>query len=257
MADIAVTFDPYGKKFQETLMQALLTDKKWAEQTVEVMKVEYFTLKYLVFLADRYFKYAKKYKDFPTLQLLVSIIRTDLKEASDILLRDQIIDYLQRMKMNPDPGDLPYVKEKALDFCRKQALKSAFDQSIDLMETEKYESIVDIIKRAVTVGTVSSLGHDLADDIEARFVATKREVVPTGIPQLDHPKIFAGGSGAGELGSVIAATGAGKCTHRNTYIHIRYESIMINGKKYRPWEKLSTQRGEVFAKDVRETDELL
>lgn len=251
------TFAPMGKQFQESLMQALLVDKRFAEQIIEAFNPTYFDLRYLQFLADKYFKYWVKYKDFPTLPLLVSIIRNDLKESNDVLVRDQIIDYLQRMKSNPNPGDQPYVKDKALDFCRKQALKAAFDKAVDMMVAEKFEAIVDVVKKAVTVGTVSSVGHDLTEDIEARFVATKRECVPTGIAQLDHPKIFNGGLGGGELGSVIGATGAGKCLLRNTYIHVRYTMVTINGKRYRPWDKINTQRGLIFARDVRETDELL
>lgn len=238
------TFAPMGKQFQESLMQAFLTDKRFAEQTLEVFDVGYFELRYLQFLADRYFKYARKYKDFPTLPLLVSIIRNDLKTSSDILVRDQIIDYLQRMKSNPNPGDMPYVKERALEFARKQALKSAFDKAVDLMETEKYESIVDVVRRAVTVGTVASMGHDLTEDIEARFVESKRDCVATGIPQLDHPKIFDGGLGGGEIGSAIGGTGSGK-THwlvmlganalraKKNVLHYTFELSELNtGKRY-------------------------
>ena len=125
-----VSFGSYGKSFQEKIMQALLTDWKFAEQMSEVFDSSYFELKYLQFLADRYFSYSKKYKVFPTLQLLVTIIREDLKFGTDVILRDQIIDYLQRMKSNPDSGDLQFVREKSLDFCRKQALKAALEAAL-------------------------------------------------------------------------------------------------------------------------------
>lgn len=204
------TFGKYGKSFQEKIMQALLTDKKWAEQMVEVFDTRYFELKYLQYLSDAYFKYARKYKDYPSLQLLVTIIRDDLKSGQDVQLRDQIIDYLQRTKTNPDPGDLLMVKDKSLDFCRKQALKGAMDKAVDLIETEKYESIVDIIKTAVSVGTMPSLGHDFFDELESRFTLINRNVVPTGIPELDAKDVLQGGMGKGELLCCIGATGAGK-----------------------------------------------
>lgn len=204
------TFAGYGKDFQEKIVQALLVDKKFAEQMMEVLDVNYFELKYLQFLADRYFSYSKKYKDFPTLQLLVTIIRDDLKNGTDTLLRDQIIEYLQRAKLNQNPGDLPFVKEKSLDFCRKQALKEALEEVLDLVSTEKYESVVEVIKKAVSVGTTPSIGHDFLNDIEARFVRLKRECVATGIPELDRKEIFNGGLGRGELGVVVANTGVGK-----------------------------------------------
>jgi replicative DNA helicase len=205
-----ITFGQYGKSFQEKIMQAMLNDSRWSEQMLEVIDVSYFDLKYLQFLADRYFSYAKKYKVFPTFDLLITIIRDDLKTGTDAVLREQIIEYLQRVRLNPSPGDIAFVKEKSLDFCRKQALKKAFVSGIEMMETEKYESIVDLMKNAVSVGTTPSLGHDFFEDFDARFMQITRRCVPTGIAELDKKTIFDGGLGAGELGCVIAATGVGK-----------------------------------------------
>jgi len=205
-----VTFGTYGKSFQEKIMQALLSDAKFAEQMMEVFESSYFELKYLQFLADRYFSYSKKYKVFPTLQLLVTIIREDLKVGTDTILRDQIIEYLQRMKANPDPGDLQFVREKSLDFCRKQALKAALENAVDQMQAEKYESIVEEIRKAVLVGTTPALGHDFFTDFEARFTRLQRNCVATGLDELDRKEIFNGGLGAGEIGVVVAATGVGK-----------------------------------------------
>lgn len=252
-----VTFGTYGKSFQEKIGQALLTDPKWAEQMMEVFDSSYFELKYLQFLADRYFAYSKKYKVFPTLQLLVTIIREDLKVGTDVILRDQIIDYLQRMKANPDAGDLQFVKDKSLDFCRKQALKSALEGAVDQMQAERYESIVDSIRKAVLVGTAPALGHDFFADYEARFTRLQRNCVATGLDELDKKDILNGGLGAGEIGVIVAATGVGKCSVRDTYVHVKYTSIRINGKSYKPWDKVSTRRGAVYARDIVETDEFI
>ncbi|NBO99475.1 MAG: hypothetical protein EBU90_05010 [Proteobacteria bacterium] len=204
------TFGTYGKSFQEKIMQALLTDWKFAEQMTEVFDSNYFELKYLQFLSDRYFSYSKKYKVFPTLQLLVTIIREDLKIGTDVILRDQIIDYLQRMKSNPDPGDLQFVREKSLDFCRKQALKAALENAVDQMQADKYESIVESIKKAVQVGTAPSVGHDFFNEMDARFTRLKRDTIPTGIPELDKKELLNGGSGKGELLCVVGGSGSGK-----------------------------------------------
>jgi len=205
-----VSFGQFGKSFQEKLGQALLTDQKWAEQMMEVVDISYFEVNYLKFLADRYFSYSRKYKVFPTLQLLVTIIKDDLKSGTDVILRDQIIDYLQRMKSNPDPGDLQYVKEKSLEFCRKQALKKALESAVDQMQANKYESIVETIKKAVQVGTAPSVGHDFFNEMDARFTRLKRDTIPTRIPELDKKEILNGGSGKGELLCVVGASGSGK-----------------------------------------------
>jgi replicative DNA helicase len=203
-------FGQYGKSFQEKVVQALLSDRAWAEQMTEVFDANYFELKYLSFLADRYFSHAKKYKVFPTLQLLITIIRDELKVGTDAILRDQIVDYLQRMRANPDPGDLQYVKEKSLDFCRKQALKQALSDAVDQMQAEKYEQIVETVKKAVTVGTTPSLGHEFFEDYESRFTRLQRAAVATGLEELDRKEILKGGLGGGELGVIVAATGVGK-----------------------------------------------
>jgi replicative DNA helicase len=252
-----VNFGTYGKHFQECVMAGLLSDNRWAEQMMEVFDTEYFELKYLRFLAEKYFAYSRKYKVFPTLQLLVTIIKEDLKTGSDALLRDQIIDYLTRIRANPMTNDMQYAKEKSLDFCKKQALKHALETAVDQMQAEKYESIVETIRRAVSVGTVPAVGHDFLNDMEARFTRQKRDTIPTGLAELDKKEIFNGGSGKGELYCVIGATGAGKCSVRDTYIHVRYTTIKINGKSYKPWDKIRTKRGEIFARDIVKSDELL
>lgn len=204
------TFGEYGKDFQEKVVQALLTDSQWAEQMSEVIDNRYFELKYLSFLSERYFAYAKKYKVFPTMQLLITIIKDDLKVGNDVILKDQIVDYLQRIRINPNVGDLPFVKDKSLDFCKRQALKAALEQAVDQIAGEKYEQIIDTIKKAVAVGTPTSIGHDFFEDHEARFTRLARKAVATGIDELDVKEILQGGLGAGELGCIVAPTGVGK-----------------------------------------------
>ena len=228
----------------------MLADGKFAEQMMEVIDVKYFEVNYLKFLAERYFAYSQRYKVFPTLQLLVTIVKDDLKSGTDTVLRDQIIDYLQRMRSNPDPGDLQYVKEKSLEFCRKQALKKALETAVEQMQANKYEEIVDGIKKAVQVGTTPSVGHDFFNEMDARFTRLKRDTIPTRIVELDKKEIMNGGSGKGELLAIVAPTGIGKCSVRNTYVHVKYTGIRINGRLYKPWDRIKTARGEIYARDI-------
>lgn len=204
------SFAEYGKKFQEKIIQGLLTDRLWAEQMSEVISTDYFDLKYLKFLADRYFKYHERYKDFPTLNLLVTIIRDDLKEGNDLILRDQIIEFLQRIRTNPDMGDLSYVKDKSLDFCKKQAFRNALETAVDMIQIDQFDEVVDLMKNALSVGTTPSMGHDFFEDMEARFTRTSRHPIPTGLSVLDAKDILNGGLGRGEIGVVVGATGTGK-----------------------------------------------
>lgn len=203
-------FSKFGKPFQEKVFQGMLTDTIWASQMIEVVDPSYFDLKYLSFLCDKYFSYQKKYRTFPTLQILITIIKEDLQKSSDAVLKDQIIEYLQRMRSNPDMGDICYVKDKSLEFCKRQAFKDALEKSVELIQTEKYESVLTIMKEAISVGMPNSTGHNFFDDIEARFVQINRQVCPTGLERLDAPDILRGGLGRGEIGVITANTGVGK-----------------------------------------------
>lgn len=202
-------FSRYDKTFQEKIFQALLMDRDWAAQMLEVSKPEYFELRYLQYLSERYFSHFKKHRTFPTLSLLASIVREDLRQSGQVL-QSQVIDYLTRIKFNPDYGDLPQVKEMALAFCRKQAMKEALESAVDLIETGNHEQVVSVMKEAVAVGIPASIGHDFHEDFEARFVKMDRKPCPTGIPQLDQSSVLNGGLGRGELGVIVAPTGVGK-----------------------------------------------
>jgi replicative DNA helicase len=203
-------FGRYGKPFQEKIFQSLMSDREWAAQMVEVMNPMFFDLKYLQYLSEKFFSYYMKYKCFPTLGLLVTIIKDDLGQKDDSILRDQIIEFLHRVKTSANLSDLAYVKDKALDFCRKQAFKDALEQSVELIQTEKFDSVLTIMRQAISVGLPSSTGHDFFEDVEARFVKINRAVCPTGLPKLDAKDILRGGLGRGEIGVVTANTGVGK-----------------------------------------------
>jgi hypothetical protein len=223
----------------------------------EIMTPEYFELKYLQYLSKAYFSYYQKYKDFPTLPLLITIIRDDLKEGKDTILRDQIVEFLQRIRVNPDVGDLQFVKDKTLDFCKKQAMKEALEKAVELIATDNIDSVVDLMKNALAAGTPASIGHDFFEDTEARFIKTRRVTCPTGLSQIDAPDILNGGLGRGELGVIVAPTGVGKCTTGDAYITIRTMEIVINDTRYKAWDKVRTTRGCIYARDVVETDELI
>ena len=204
------SFGKYGKQFQEVIFHGLLTDHPWAAQMMEVMRPEFFDVKYLEFLCQKYFQYFNKYKCFPSMGLLVPIIKEDLAESDDSIMLDQIVDYLHRLKTSPNMGDLQYVKDKSLDFCKRQAFREALEKAVDLISTDKFESVVGLMKDAVAVGLPSSVGHDFFEDAEARFVKSRRQCCPTGIERLDAKDILQGGLGRGEIGVVTAATGVGK-----------------------------------------------
>ncbi len=240
----ATNFSRYGKPFQEKIFQGLASDKDWAAQMQEVMQPDYFDLKYLRYLCDKYFNYYSEYRCFPTMQLLIQIVKDDLKAGSDTLLRDQVVAFLQRMRMNQHPEDLPYVKDKSLQFCKRQAFKEALTNAVELVQGEQFESVVDLMRKAVSVGMPNTIGHEFFEDLEARFHEIQRITTPTGIKELDTKEVMDGGLGRGELGVIVAPTGVGKShwlvamgaeaiRRGKTVVHYTFElSETLTGKRY-------------------------
>lgn len=207
-------FSTLGRSFQEKLMQAMIVDRTWAASFLEVFEPdECFEFSHLKLLGSRYISHYQSYKEFPSLELLVSLIRDELKNNADVALREQTITFLKKVNNNHELGDLGWVKDKALLFCRRQAMKKALVDVVDMVEkTDEYDPIVDKLKRAINAGVVQSPGLDYNVDIDARYSTTYRHCIATGIKELDEKKVLNGGVGGGELAIVVAPTSFGK-TH--------------------------------------------
>jgi len=199
--------------FQEKVVQAILFDKMWAQQFIEIFSVdELLNYNYLKIVAGNYIKYQRKYKEFPTMPLLLEVIKQEIGSAlaTDNVLKAQIKDFLQRVMSNTGLEDLPWVKEKATQFCKNRLFKKAIAECVPLSETEEYDKATSIMKKAINAGTQLTSGTNYFDDFEVRYSANARQAVPTGISVLDDKKILNGGLGVGEIGIVVAPSGAGK-----------------------------------------------
>jgi len=119
------------------------------------------------------------------------------------------LNFYDEIKDNLTPSsDSEYVKDMSLDFCKKRKMYSAMRDSLNLLEKKSYVEIKTLIEEALRLGDDKNMGHEYLKDFEDRYVESPRFAIPTGWPVLDN--IIDGGHGAGELGVVIAPTGAGK-----------------------------------------------
>jgi replicative DNA helicase len=201
-----INFSKYGKQFQESLAQMIMEDRPFADQIEEVLDASFFELKYLRVFVTKLFNYRKKYNVHPTDKILAAVLRTELESHNDVLQK-QVRDYFARICIS-DIQDEKYIKETALDFCKKQKLKEALMQSVDLIENASYDEVRTVIDQALNLGTDNDFGHDFLRDFEARYEIKARNPITTGWDKVDQ--IMKKGLGTGELGVVIAPTGAGK-----------------------------------------------
>lgn len=199
-------FSKYGKQFQETLAQLILEDRPFADQLEEVLDTSFFELNYLRIFVSKIFQYRRKYNVHPTNKIIASILRTEMSNFNEASQK-QVRDYFARTCIKP-VQDEQYIKETSLDFCKKQKLKEALFKSVDLIQNSSYEEIRSVIDDALKLGTDNNFGHDFLKDFELRYEVKARNPVTTGWEKID--KLTKKGLGKGELGVVIAPTGAGK-----------------------------------------------
>tara|TARA_B100000035_G_scaffold315284_1_gene334954 strand:+ start:2391 stop:3764 length:1374 start_codon:yes stop_codon:yes gene_type:complete len=201
-------FSRFGKSFQEDLCQLVLMDRPFADQIFEVLNINFLELKYLQVFIKNIKSYREKYKVHPTENIMRSLIRTELvneSESIQIRIRDY---YAKVLSTRMEPEGAAYIKDTALDFCRKQKLKEAMIKSVDLIKKSSFEQVRSVINEALVLGSDNDFGYEYLKDFEKRFELKARDPITTGWQYVDD--ICKGGLGKGELGVVIAPTGAGK-----------------------------------------------
>jgi replicative DNA helicase len=201
-------FSKFGKSFQEDLCHMVLNDRPFADQMFEVLDLNFLELKHLRVFIQKIVEYRKKYGVHPTPNIMHSIIRTGLDgEPESVKVR--IREYYARCLANgQEPESAEYIKDTALDFCKKQKLKGALIKSVELIKSSSFDEVSKVIDEALKLGSDNEMGYDYLADFEQRFVKKARDPVSTGWKDIDE--ISKGGLGKGELGVVVAPTGAGK-----------------------------------------------
>lgn len=233
-------FSRFGKHFQETMVQLMLEDRSYCDQITEVLDPNFFELAYLQVFVNKILEYRKQYKVHPTYKAMITILRTDL-DGENEALQSQVKDYFSRIH-SAEVEDSEFVKQTSLDFCRKQKLKGALMETIDLMQSSSFDEISKVINDALSLGMGNEAGYEYLTDFEERYQLRARNPQSTGWEHIDE--ITQGGLGRSELGVVVAPTGAGKSMvltclgakailEGKTVVHYTFElSDTVIGRRY-------------------------
>tara|TARA_R110000824_G_scaffold7868_5_gene35525 strand:+ start:3004 stop:4362 length:1359 start_codon:yes stop_codon:yes gene_type:complete len=199
-------FSQYGKDFQETLCHLILADRPFADQMFEVLNINFLELKYLQTFVQLVRKYREKFSVHPSEKAMTAILRTEISNENESVQQQLRNFYARISKSRIEDSD--YIRETSLDFCKKQKLKEAMLKSVKLLKNSSFDEISQVINDALRLGSDSNFGHDYLKDFEQRFIFKSRNPIATGWSEIDE--ITHQGLGKGELGVVIAPTGAGK-----------------------------------------------
>ncbi len=223
MAKDSTSFLHFGKEFQEKLVFLIFKDRQFSDQIREVLKVEYFENESLRIIVDKIFKYKDKYKLHPNKNVLESILSTELGDVKKET-KDEVEEVFNRLGTLKTIEEKEYIKDKSLDFCKKQVLKQAMIKSIDLLEKSSFNEISNVINGALKLGLDTDVGYEYIEDFEERYSINKRSPISTGWDDIDN--ITQGGLGAGELGVIMAASGTGK-----SYVLVHFGAMALKEGK--------------------------
>jgi replicative DNA helicase len=201
------TFSRFGRHFQENMCQLMLEDRPFFDQISEVLSINFFEKKYLQIFIETLMKFREQYSTHPNHEVMMALLTTELNHH-DRATAKQVRDYYARIHTSDGVEGAEWIKDKSIDFCRKQILKEAMIKSVKLIKSSSFDEIEKVIQNALKLGTDNNFGHEYHKDALARFEIINRAPISTGWDRMDE--ICKGGLGKNELGVVIAPTGAGK-----------------------------------------------
>jgi replicative DNA helicase len=263
-------FEYLGNTFQLQLLNQIILDKDFSVSIIDVLNTNYFENQYFKIIIQMVKEYYVKYDHTPSFETLEQITKSELQNqmASKIVL-----DTISKIKESPLDGS-NFVQEKALKFCKQQELQKVMKKAqkiIDGGEFENYDTLEEMVKEALMVGSKDTSMLDVFSNIDQVLEEDYRHPIPMGIPGID--RLLKGGLAKGEIGVILAPTGVGKSTiltkisnHAfnlgNNVIQIFFEDNpkVIQRKHFTLWTKvhpdeLSERKEEVISKvkNIEET----
>lgn len=202
-------FSHFGKPFQEKLAFTILEDSQFANQIGEVIDYNFFEYKYLQVFVKKIYDYKHQYGRYPNKTTFETLLRTSISDENETTQRGLRTFYTQFISTG-NSIDVEFVKTSAIEFCKKQKLKEAMLKSVELLKRSSFDEIRKVVDNALNLGNNPDIGYSYHEQFEERYEIKSRDVVSTGWQVIDD--MTRGGLASGELGVVIAPTGAGK-TH--------------------------------------------
>lgn len=196
--------DLYGSTFQSKVIGALLTDRDFLITISESLSDEYFENTSHKWVTKEILKYFNKYHTVPSMDAL----KVEIQKLDNEVLKIAIKEQLSQAYRESEQTDVQYIKDEFLSFCKNQQMKKAIMTSADLLETNDFDSIRQIILNAMKVGEIKSIGHEYEKDVEARYRDDCRSPIP--FPWKVFNDNTEGGKGKGDLVIIFGSPGGGK-----------------------------------------------
>ena len=205
----------FDATFEAKIAALVLRDDRFAREAVSYLKPDHFTSvvdRNLVSLSQ---VFVERYKSLPTPETLILTIKGEKR----ILPEEQKV-YVGRLieLLRVELKEREFIREKVVDFCKRQAVLIAGSQITDLMNKPGgLEKIRDNVSRAFQIGESSSNQfYDYFEETERRLTrrndlaaGTYIPGISTGYVEIDK-HLYHKGWGRGELSVIMAPSKRGK-----------------------------------------------
>lgn len=209
----------FTSSIQEKILALIWTDSTYFRLYSECVKPKYFQKAIHIDLCRLLMDYYEKYNCPPTKDAFTQEVYAMCdKNSTKLKLQNEYLDCIDRLA-SMDFSDYDFLKDKIIDFGKKQSMIEAIMQSAEIIEKNSpdyYYQVSELIQKAQLVGEDSlNMGvhywnnyedrirnYSIAEDVIERF--------PTGMGELD--KVLNGGVGRTEMAVVLAPPGRGKTT---------------------------------------------
>lgn len=191
------------EKFQKKVIKIFIEDEEFSQQVGDMLYEDYFDGIHGHTLMKHIIAYFQKYNIIPGYDTIIDLVNEKEKDETLKLHLKEFIGLIRELKL----ADKQYVKDRTINFCKKQSLKKGLLKAAEAWEKENYEEIHKLITDSMKAGESKDTGHNYITDVEKRLIRDVRNPVPF-MEGFNHK--IGGGLAGGELGVILAATGGGK-----------------------------------------------
>jgi replicative DNA helicase len=240
------TLEFLGHEYQVRLIAQLITDRKFANNIIDIINPNYFKNEDLRLIVAT-IKEAKETGDI--IPDMGSLEFRLLKDIDSDTARRFLLAHLTQIK-EATLHDTDEVQKIAMRFCKQQELIKSVEKIKKIIhDGDNYEECESILRKALEHGENKDDGLDIFENIEDVLAEDFRKPIATGIDGLDE--IMNGGLSKGELAVILAPFGVGKTTmitkiantafnNGNKVLQIFFEDMpkVIQRKHLSCWSKI-------------------
>lgn len=203
----------YSSDYQRQVLKMLCLNVQFVAQYGMLVKEEYFENPALRTLTSMIKQYAFSYEkelDLSSLQIMIDEHASShgiTAEVSKAIRNEAKSIFVTHVKSET------FVTDQLVKFARRQELKNALIQSVDILEKDdSYEKVLSLIDKAVSVGSGNDDGMCFDDLVNLPKIYStlydRKKIVTTGLASYD--KCLLGGMAPGEVHVIMAPPKAGK-----------------------------------------------